>query len=261
MFAPLSTACTAPILAAVVAAPEAAAQQPSAEAIAAFEEGQRRFAEADYEEALASFRHAYELQPAPELHYNIGLSYLRLDRYEEAIEAFERYLSEADPPDRADVEVIISDARDRLEARRAPAPSEAPPPAQTTVDPADGGSSPPGFRPYVVGGGITLGLGLAVGIAGGAGFGAVVADRNEKIREFNRGNPRDLSRQEALDLQNDANNFETLQYVAIGLGSAAAVAGAVVLGIGIRRRNAGRTAAVGPWMGPGLAGLTWRGSF
>jgi len=49
----------------------------------------------DYREALARFKEAYDLVPSPKIHYNFGLAYRGLSRPAEAIEAFEKFLAEA----------------------------------------------------------------------------------------------------------------------------------------------------------------------
>ncbi len=75
-----------------------------------FERGRRAFEEADYETALVYFRHAYQLSRRGELQYNIGLTADRLQREDEALDAFERYLEESDHPTRE------AEARERIEA-------------------------------------------------------------------------------------------------------------------------------------------------
>ena len=75
-----------------------------------FERGRDAFEEADYENALAYFRHAYELSGRAELQYNIGVAADRLQREEEALEAFRRYLAETKEPTRA------AEVRQRIDA-------------------------------------------------------------------------------------------------------------------------------------------------
>jgi hypothetical protein len=54
-----------------------------------------------YQDALAVFREAYALFPSPKIHYNFGLALKGMGRNAEALEAFDRFLAEADdaPPD------------------------------------------------------------------------------------------------------------------------------------------------------------------
>ena len=49
----------------------------------------------DFKDALARFREAYDLVPSPKIHYNFGLAYRGLGRPAEAIDAFERFLADA----------------------------------------------------------------------------------------------------------------------------------------------------------------------
>lgn len=77
-----------------------------------FERGRSAFERADYENALIYFRHAYRLSRRGELQYNIGVAADRLQREEEALEAFEHYLEETESPTRA------AEARRRIDALR-----------------------------------------------------------------------------------------------------------------------------------------------
>ncbi len=91
------------LVAALFAAPALAQQTPDdAAGREYFERGRSAFAEADYEGALVYFRHAYRLSRRAELQYNIGVAAVRLQRDEEALEAFERYLEETKNPTRED---------------------------------------------------------------------------------------------------------------------------------------------------------------
>lgn len=85
-----------------------------------FERGRTAFADADYEGALVYFRHAYRLSRRGELQYNIGVAAVRLQRDEEALEAFERYLEETKNPMRKDeVEKRILALRTSIAQREA----------------------------------------------------------------------------------------------------------------------------------------------
>jgi len=136
-----------------------------------FERGRVAFEEADYETALAYFRHAYELSGRAELHYNIGVAADRLQREAEALEAFEQYLTETINPTRdAEVRQRI-DALERSIAERevtelaleeAAIDYESP-----TTEPSDDGRLPKA----TIAGGTTLGaLGAAGVVAMGVGL-------------------------------------------------------------------------------------------
>ncbi|MGB8329395.1 MAG: hypothetical protein WCE62_04650 [Polyangiales bacterium] len=91
-----------------------AAQETADDAAAReyFERGRVSFEQADYEAALVYFRHAYRLSRRAELQYNIGVAADRLQREEEALEAFEHYLEETDHPARE------AEVRERIDALR-----------------------------------------------------------------------------------------------------------------------------------------------
>ncbi|MEM8609155.1 MAG: tetratricopeptide repeat protein [Myxococcota bacterium] len=89
-----------------------------------FERGRAAFEQADYERALVFFRHAYRLSERPELQYNIGVAADRLQREEEALEAFESYLANTPEPTRAAevqerIEALQSSIRERDATERA----------------------------------------------------------------------------------------------------------------------------------------------
>jgi len=104
--------CAAALLLSLISAVPAAAQETADDAAAReyFERGRSSFEQADYEGALVYFRHAYRLSGRGELQYNIGVAADRLQREEEALEAFRRYLEETESPAR-EVEV-----RERIHA-------------------------------------------------------------------------------------------------------------------------------------------------
>ena len=85
-----------------------------------FERGRVAFDEADYEAALLYFQHAYRLSRRSELQYNIGVAADRLQREEQALDAFERYLAETENPAReAEVLERISALRQSIAEREA----------------------------------------------------------------------------------------------------------------------------------------------
>jgi tetratricopeptide (TPR) repeat protein len=79
------------------AAPPAAAPSRAAftEAGERFRRGVKLYGEADYVAALAEFRRAHALAPAPLLLFNIAVTCRQLQNHAEALRAFVRYLDEA----------------------------------------------------------------------------------------------------------------------------------------------------------------------
>src|SRR2546430_11803534 len=58
-------------------------------------QGVRLLRRSDYQGALATFEEAYALVPSPKIHYDLGLAHLGLSHDAEALEAFDKFLSEA----------------------------------------------------------------------------------------------------------------------------------------------------------------------
>jgi tetratricopeptide (TPR) repeat protein len=114
--------CCAVLLLSMAGAARAGAQQTPDDAAARehFERGRVAFEQADYEAALVYFRHAYRLSQRSELQYNIGVAADRLQREEEALEAFEHYLEETqDAARETEVKERISALRQSLAEREA----------------------------------------------------------------------------------------------------------------------------------------------
>lgn len=107
-----SCACVAALVVVGFVAASAQGQEATDDAAgrAYFERGREAFENAEYESALIYFRHAYQLSGRGELQYNIGVAADRLQREEEALEAFERYLDETKDPTREE------EVRERIEA-------------------------------------------------------------------------------------------------------------------------------------------------
>ena len=241
------------------------ASGPPEEAVEEFHRGRSLYANAEYEEALAAFRRADSLHPAADLQYNIALCHMRLENWSEAITGFEIYLrTKKDPPDRADVEARIAEARRHL-AKPTAAVTVAPPPREAL--PAHALQSEPAPPPpdrqrpqdergggLLMGGAIMLAGGLAAAIGGGAGFGLAVSRKNDELDAIAEGgNPSEVGWAEAQQLEGEAQRLWMWQWVSVGIGSGIAITGAIMLGVGVKRRNdARRSIAVLP-TGRGLA--------
>jgi len=118
----LGLLCSAVALLGLVCAVPATAQETPDDAAAReyFERGRSAFEEADYEGALVYFRHAHRLSHRGELQYNIGVAADRLQREEEALEAFEHYLEEGENVAReAEVQERIIALRQSIAERNA----------------------------------------------------------------------------------------------------------------------------------------------
>ena len=125
------------------ATPAAAQSSADEEAHVHFEAGRVAFSRGRYESALASFQEAYELSQRPALLYNIGTTFDRLRRDQEAIEAFERFLeldpeSDLAPEVQERVRILRENARPDLTPEAVAAASgegDAPPPTPSERQP------------------------------------------------------------------------------------------------------------------------------
>ena len=84
------------------------------------------YKEGRFNDTLLELNKAYTLDPRPELHYSIGQVYVKLNRCDDAILAYENFLASKPSKDRAD---IANQAIDQCKAQRA-----ATTPAPTTTD-------------------------------------------------------------------------------------------------------------------------------
>lgn len=89
------------------------------------QQGRSLYEEGRYEEALSAYRAAFELAPAPGVLFNLGQCYRHLGDMAQALDHYERYLSEAPTaPNRPTVEALIEQCRTHL----AEEPSDTGPP-------------------------------------------------------------------------------------------------------------------------------------
>jgi tetratricopeptide (TPR) repeat protein len=82
-------------LAGGVARAEDEAEPERARAKALLQEGARQMDERQYDRAVESFTEAYRLVPSPKVLYNLGIAYLSVARYADALDALERFLAGA----------------------------------------------------------------------------------------------------------------------------------------------------------------------
>lgn len=111
-------------------------------AAAADRDGRAAFSRGDYEQAVAAFARAYELDPDPRLAANLGEAHRRLGHCREALRFFNVYLESAAPsPARADIARRVDDLEKQCPAGEPATPGsspkpKAPPPAQSVEAPA-----------------------------------------------------------------------------------------------------------------------------
>jgi tetratricopeptide (TPR) repeat protein len=159
--------------------PAAEQNEGDAEARRLFKEGDKLYAEGDYEGAVRAFEKSYELSRQPALKYNLANAYERLARYEEALNALKEYEPHAAADERDVVKRRVGKLQERAEQQRldkekgiasstpSESSTEASPPASEPDAPA-GGASVSSDTPVL--GYVLVGVG-AVGVGLGAYFG------------------------------------------------------------------------------------------
>ncbi len=85
---------------------EADSESDEARARRHFETGASLYVEGNYEGALAAFDESYRIRQIPVVLFNLAQTYRRLYRYEEAIEAYRRYLRTAENLPTADATAV-----------------------------------------------------------------------------------------------------------------------------------------------------------
>lgn len=95
------------------AAPKKISKADDAKARTLYKDGDKAYAEGDYEKALALFQEAYALSERPLLQYNIGNALERLGRPGEAADALEKYLPHSKKGERDTLEKRIENLRER----------------------------------------------------------------------------------------------------------------------------------------------------
>ncbi|MCR9165051.1 MAG: tetratricopeptide repeat protein [Nannocystaceae bacterium] len=239
-------------------------QDPQLErAMESYELGKKAYNAARYEDALGHFQEAATRYASPDFQYNIGLCYERLGKPDEAIRAFRTYLrAKPDADDRANVEDrIFQLERDIERAKTDPDGQVEPDPEPEPVSQPE---PPKPSRPFIITGAVLAGVGGALALGGGIGFGVAAADRSNAVDEVNDGNPQGLTFAEVQTLDDEGRRFETLQIVTAAAGAAVAVTGVALLAVGLKRKKAAEgspTATLVPtWTGRS-AGLSLQGRF
>jgi tetratricopeptide (TPR) repeat protein len=88
-----------------------------ARARALLQEGAAFMDERQYDRAVESFREAYRLVPSPKVLYNLGVAYLSVARYADALAALEQFLAEATDAPEANREIArrhVADLRGKV---------------------------------------------------------------------------------------------------------------------------------------------------
>jgi hypothetical protein len=244
------------LLACLLAASPAVAQEKRAAAKAKFEEGLRHYQQGDYAQAVAAWEASYALVPAPLLLFNLGNAHRLNGDCPTAVSYYDRYLAD-DPngPKRAEAEEAKRRCAEAAPAATpaapaAEAPAARPPAPRPEPTPAPEG----GMEPLRVGGLVTAGVGLAL-VATGVVFALQASAAANDVEspdcspcnwDLYRG-VEDRGRQRAL-----------LSKITIGAGAAAVVGGGILWFLAPRRAAESGVQAA---LLPGGAQLGWSASF
>jgi tetratricopeptide (TPR) repeat protein len=227
-----------------------------------------------FQEAIEEFEKAYELRSEPIFLYNIAQSHRQNGNPQRAIFFYRRYV-DADPNSkkRPEVEKRIFDMQSELNAQKereaaatAPtpqpiAPTAAPQPQpgpRVTPQPTLVDSKPATVEEASQGRGLRVGgLVIAgVGIAGVAtGIVLVLHGNSLHDESIVAGSQFDSSK------YNSAKTFQTMGWVAVGVGAAAAVTGVTLYILGARAANSGPSVSLAPMVAPRTGGAAFFGRF
>lgn len=218
-------------------------------------EGVAMYRSDKYDWAIKKFEEAYKLFPDPKLLYNIGRCHEAKGNIEEAIQHYERCArSPITKPEvrRKAEEKLASLERAQKTSREAaplapsgtgvPAAAMAPPGTSQgegqAADSSESRSSTMSWAKWATGG---VGLGLVAGGVTSLVLGIVDQNNVDNAKEDAGGGVADMTRAEALSIQDDANSKKIIGYALIGAG-AAALAGSAVLFV-LDHKSSGERAA------------------
>ncbi len=264
---------TEPDAAPAAAAPADAAALRDAEAL--YKRGRASFETANYLEAIELWEEAYgmvadvpenaaikaalifNIAAAQEKAYDIDTNLTHLRQAEVLMETYARsvpslYGDEAEAEAELEkIEARLAELRQRIEEAESAVPQTdpAPDPADTVIEPTF--EPDPRAKPLIIAGAVTAGLGV-VGLGLMAGGLAMGSSANELGQ--------DVSLEDRRAQFDRGRTGNTLAYVGGAAGGVLLVTGAVLLGIGLKKRSTG-TMAVAPWGGRGTAGVSVAGRF
>jgi hypothetical protein len=154
--------------------------------------------------------------------------------------------------------------QEQLKAAEASKPStpEGPadlPPDEQPEGPTEPGEGGPKWKGLAIGGGVALGVGVGLVVmaaVGGARGQAIEKDFTQMSCDPNMPAPG-----QCTTLADTGKTMNTLAIAGGVAGGVLVITGAVLLGIGLKRRAASQQQAFAPALGPNFVGFTLRGSF
>jgi len=231
----------------------------------------------DYTKGVAILSELFVDTKNPTYVFNQGRCFEQNHRYEDALSRFEEYLRVAqgklDAADQEAAEKHIADCRKRLpdqsskDQASSPQPLAPPPyvptaPSEPTSTPESSTSTAAQPKPQptpthsgsrlLVAGIVTASVGVAATVAGvllNLKVNGMVKDMDTTLGDYESRN-------------SDRKTYQTLAWMAYGVGAAAVVTGAILYGVGLRAgRNRSTSVALLPAIGPGQAGALLTGGF
>ena len=242
-------------------------EEMKTKAMEAYRRGEAAYEAENYNEALAAFQEASSFYASPDFQYNIGRCYENLGRYVDAVRSYEIYLrATPEAADSGDVRERIGRLRGLIEAKEkadAEAEGREPEPQVVFRTPAD--RPPPPGRPLVISGGVLLGVGAALALGGGIGFGIVARDRSDELDEIqNGGDPSGQTLDQAQTVEDEGRQAEVGQIAMAAGGGAVAVIGVALLAVGLTKNKKARatsTTRIVPSLNRRFSGLVLTGRF
>jgi tetratricopeptide (TPR) repeat protein len=253
--------------------PNAEQNETDTEARRLFKEGDKQYAEGDYEGAVRAFEKAYELSKQPALKYNLANAYERLARYEAALDALKSYEPHAPADQREVIKRRIGKLQERVEQQDAErAKSQSMTSEQPPAEPGQVGSpaspeepEPPAASlstesPTPMLGYVLIGVG-AIGIGAGAVFGIQALGSKSDAEELcveNAGARRCPA--SASDSLSSNTRSAVIADVSIGVGLVAAAIGTYFV-IKSKSAESATSAQVRAGAGPRGGSLSLVGTF
>jgi hypothetical protein len=235
----------------------------------------------DYSKGVAILSDLFVDTKDPTYIFNQGRCFEQNSRYEDAAARFEEYLrvagDKASPEDRAAAEKHLADCREKVAREHPPQlaqpePLVPPPPVVTTTpepavqpetatEPAAGtlaGTAPPAGPGRRRWGLITAGI-----ITATVGVGGVVTGLVFNLKANGMVNDWETTYGSySTNNETDQKTYKTVAWVGYGVGAACVVAGAVLIGFGVKSRtSSSASVALVPSVGPGQMGATLTGAF
>ena len=216
-----------------------------------YQKGMAHYDLGDYAQAVAEFKHAYELTRAPRLLFDIAQAQRLEHRYDDALDSYVSYLRlEPDAPNRVDVAARIAELSRLLREQSAqPPPVEhapSPPDAVAAPAPTRTPAGPPPTRrsrALIVGGAIAASAGLAL-VGGAIAATTVAASDGATLAELKQTNGVWTTR--AQSLYDQGKQDQIAAAVLWSVGGAALVAGGVTALLGAHRTSVRVGALAGP---------------